>query len=117
MKKLQKVLSWFAVWYLLNSIMYYVYTAVFYKIKELRFSIFYYWWLVGTNNSGYKIYVFFWTPIIIATAIFILSLIFIYRNQIKRFVKTKYTGIKQNTKSYRIKRLEQELEELKQKSK
>lgn len=108
MKKLQKVLSWFAVWYLLNSVIFYVYTAIFYKIKGLRFSIFYNWW---------RIYVLFWPSIIIATAIFILSLIFVYRNQIKRFVKTKYTGIKQNTKSYRIKRLEQELEELKQKSK
>lgn len=113
MKKLRNVLGWLLGYYLLISIVFYLYLGIRFGFAWPSLSIFYGWWLISNyEETIYTIHIVFWEPIIIATVLLIAYIIYLNRAKISSlFIK-----FKQNTKSSRIKRLEQELEELKRKS-
>lgn len=118
MKKLVNVFGWYVIFHLLNSIIYYIYFCFKFKVLgKIDFKLLYSWFIVkGEDYDGNKyIKIEFWMPesVIISTAIFLAVLVFVYRKKIISFLKMTFAKLKQNTKSARIARLEQELEELK----
>src|SRR5690554_17108 len=126
MKKIIRVVSLIIVSHLLISIIYYLGFMISFKIFiKPNLSFLYGWLLIRIKkidyttheilDEYYKISIVWW-PILIFLGIVLLVILYLNRKKIIGFVKAKYTGIKQNTKSARIRKLEQELEELKQKS-
>lgn len=119
MKKTVKVFGWIAFYYLINSFAYYI----AYMIKFKYFGWPRLWYLYGwylrividnsNGNTELSLHFHIWQSVFISTVIFLAVLVFVYRKKIISFLKMTFAKLKQNTKSARIARLEQELEELK----
>jgi len=127
MKKIIRVVSLIIVSHLLISIIYYLGFMISFKIFIKPNLYFLYGWLLTRIkkidyttheilDEYYKISIVWW-PILIFLGIVLLVILYLNRKKIIGFVKVKYSHFKQNTKSARIRKLEQELEELKRKSK
>lgn len=126
MKKIIRVVSLIIVSHLLISIIYYLGFMISFKIFIKPNLSFLYGWLLTRIkkidyttheilDEYYKISIVWW-PILIFLGIVLLVILYLNRKKIIGFVKAKYSHFKQNTKSARIRKLEQELEELKRKS-
>lgn len=114
-KKFIKLLGFIVAYYIVTGVVYYVYANIYYYNHFVKPNIhfFYQWWIWRVSNSpneGYSWFVFVnWNSIIISTIIMVLIYLFLKR----KFIVRAFKKIMNKSANSRIKKLEQELEDLK----